>query len=40
MVVRGKDGGGSVVVRGEDGGGSMVVREKQGHELVAVASSD
>ena len=38
--MRGKDGGGSVVVRGEDGGGSMVVREKQGHELVAVASSD
>ena len=40
MVVRGKDGGRSVGVRGEDGGGSMVVREKQGHELVAVASSD
>ena len=38
--MRGKDGGRSVVVRGEDGGGSMVVREKQGHELVAVASSD
>jgi len=29
-----------VVMRGEDGGGSMVVREKQGRKLVAIDDSD